>query len=143
VPAGWLEALVLNGDAQRSLTIVFEPVAPAEAARRIRRNATRLSADRQQRERSGWRIGAEQARTEAEVEQLEVELAAGHAQLNHIGLIDVSASTHDELDAACRGMENAAANVGIDLRRLDGQHDQALPVALGLLGRPVPAPRLR
>jgi hypothetical protein len=143
VSAGWLEALLLNGDAQRSVTIVFEPVAPAEAARRIRRDATRLSADRQQRERSGWRIGADQARTEAEVEQLEVELAAGHAQLNHVGLIDVTAANPGELEAACRGMENTAANVGIELRRLDGQHDQALPAALGLLGRPLPAPRLR
>jgi hypothetical protein len=143
VPAGWLEALLLTGDAQRSVTMLFEPVAPAEAARRIRRNATRLSADRQQRERSGWRIGAEQARTEAEVEQLEVELAAGHAQLNHVGLIDIAASKPAELDAACRAVENAAANVGIELRRLDGQHDQALPIAIGLLGRPLPAPRLR
>lgn len=143
VPAGWLEAFVLNGNAQRSLTIIFEPVAPADAARRIRRNATRLNADRQQRERSGWRVGAEQARTEAEVEQLEGDLAAGHTQLNYVGVIDVTAIDTDQLDVACRGIENAAANVGIELRRLDGQHDQAVPAALGLLGRPLPAPRLR
>lgn len=143
VPPGWLEPLLLHPGGTRTLTFVFEPVTAGEAVRQVRRDATRLAADQQQRERGGWRVDAHHQRTRAEVEQREAELAAGYAELNYLALLTVTAPSPDALVTSCRDLEDVATQVGLELRRLDGQHDLALPAAIGILGRPVPKPRLR
>jgi hypothetical protein len=141
VPANWLEPLILDARASRTLTVLYQPVPAADAARRLRRDATRLAADRQQRQRSGWRIDAQQERTNDEVHQREAELAAGHAECDYLGLLTVTATTFDALTDACRDIEDTAARAGLDIRRLNGRHDHTLPAALGMLGRTVPASR--
>ena len=88
------------------------------------------------------RIGrVEDASTQAEADDLvrrEQDLVAGHGDLRFAGLITVSAATAEELDAACRTTEAAAAQAMCELRRLVGQQGQAhaaasLPLARGLL----------
>jgi hypothetical protein len=139
----WLEPLLLHPGGTRTLTLHIEPVSARDAARQVRRDATRLVADQHQRERSGWRVDATHERTRTEVEQREHELAAGYAELNYLGLLTITAPTTSALEAACREFEDIASQVGVELRRLNGQHDLALPSSLGFLGRPVPNRRLR
>jgi hypothetical protein len=142
VTATWLEPLVLHTGGIRTFTILFEPVTARDSARRVRRDATRIHADEQQRQRGGWRIDAAHHRTRDEIDEREAELAAGYAELNYLGLLTVTAATPAQLEASCRSVEDAAAQTGLEVRRLNGNHHHLLPVAVGFLGRPVSRPRV-
>lgn len=142
VPATWLEPLVLHTGGIRTFTILFEPVNARDSARRVRRDATRIHADERQRQRGGWRIDAAHHRTRDEINEREAELAAGYAELDYLGLLTVTAATAGQLEASCRSVEDTAAQTGVELRRLNGNHHHVLPAAVGFLGRPLPRPRI-
>ena len=61
------------------------------------------------------------------------------SDLAYAGFMTVTAADCESLLAACASYEQAAAQAGLDLRPLDGQHDlglvTALPVGRGLLPR--------
>lgn len=140
VPANWLEPL-LTTPGTWALTVHFQPVAPSAARRRIDRDATRLASDATQRAERGFRIGARHHRAEAAVAEREAELVAGYPEIGFCGLLTATAANQDDLDTMAGRLEHAAATVGLEVRRLDGRHDQALATALPL-GRPVNTPRL-
>jgi len=110
----------------------------AAALREIRRAKAEHAADAAQRSRIGQ---VEDEATRAEVEDLvrrEQELVAGHGDLRFSGLVTVTASTLDELDAACAATEAAAAQSLCEVRRLVGQQGLAhlagaVPLARGVL----------
>ena len=132
VPANWIEPLLLGGAAIRSVTVVVEPVPPSRAQRRVDRDTTRLSADAEQRNRSGFRIGARHRRAVTEVAEREAELVAGYAEFEFSGVITVTAPDLETLDRHAAESEQLAAQAGLSVRRLDGQHDVALPLCLPL-----------
>lgn len=139
VPSNWIEPLLLHLGAVRTVSVVYEPVPPGQSRRQIDREATKLVSDEEQRIRSGFRIGARHRRQQEALAEREAELVSGYAELCFAGFLTVSAPDPDQLDEACAGYVQAAAQAGLDLRRLDGRHDLgvlcSLPIGRGLATR--------
>jgi hypothetical protein len=139
VPPNWIEPLLLHPGAVRTVSVVYEPVPPGQSRRQIDREATKLVSDEEQRVRSGFRIGARHRRQHEALGEREAELVAGYAELCFAGFLTVSAPNIGQLDEACAAYVQAAAQAGLDLRRLDGRHDLgllcALPIGRGLATR--------
>ncbi|HUP70788.1 MAG TPA: SCO6880 family protein [Acidimicrobiales bacterium] len=136
VGPAWLEPLLLSTEAVRTVALLIEPVPPSQARRRIERDAVRLATDEEQRARGGFRIGARHHRAAAGLAEREAELVAGYPEVSFVGLVDVAAPTPQELESACASIEQAGAQAGVELRRLDGRHDLVLaatmPLGIGL-----------
>lgn len=122
VPAAWMDPLLLGAQACRSVTVVFEPIAPSAAARAVDQAAIALEAAEQARTKHGFRIRAAERRKLAEVEQREHELVAGHGDVACVGLITVTAGDEDELDDIAADYESAAGHAGVQLRPLESRH---------------------
>jgi hypothetical protein len=60
------------------------------------------------------------------------ELSEGHAEFRFVGLVNVTASTLDDLDDDRTVIEQAAAQCLLDLRPLDARHDQGWVASLPL-----------
>jgi hypothetical protein len=142
VPPNWMEPLILHPGAVRTVSVVYEPVPPGRSRRQVDREATKLASDEEQRARAGFRIGARHRRQQGALVEREAELVAGFGELCFAGFVTVSAASPAALDAACADYTQAAAQVGLDLRRLDGRHDTgllcALPVGRGVTPRRMP-----
>jgi hypothetical protein len=139
VPPNWMETFLLHAAGTRTISIQYEPVPPSRAQRRVDRDSTRLAADEEQRARTGFRIGARHRRAQAAVLERESELVAGYSEFEFAGFVTVTATDRESLIASCAEYEQAAAQVGLELRALDAQHDAALlcalPVGRGLARR--------
>jgi len=132
VQADWLATLLLHPGGIRSVTVVHEPVPPSRSRRAVDREATRLASDEEERVRRGFRVRAHHRRAESEVLSRESELVAGYAELRYAGLLTVTAFDARTLDEQCAEWEQVAAQCGVELRALDGQHDLAFAAALPL-----------
>jgi len=132
VPADWLATLLLHPGGIRSVTVVHEPVPPSRSRRAVDREATRLASDEDERVRRGFRVRAHHRRAESEVLSREAELVAGYAELRHAGLLTVTAFDARALDEQSAEWEQVAAQCGVELRALDGQHDLGFAAALPL-----------
>jgi hypothetical protein len=139
VPPNWMEPLLLHAGGVRTVVVHYEPVPPSRSQRHVDRETVKLTADEEQRARSGFRIGARHRRAQAEVLEREAELVAGYAEFEFCGFVIVTAPDAELLDPSCAEYEQAAAQSGLEVRRLDGRHDLALACALPI-GRGV-APR--
>ena len=126
----WMESLLLHAGGVRTITMVYEPVPPSRSQRQIDRDATRLASDEEQRAKRGFRIGARHRRAEAAVLERESELVAGYAELEFAGFMSVTASERGHLETACAEYEQVAAQAGLELRSLDGQHDAGVGACL-------------
>lgn len=135
VAANWMEPLLLHAGGIRTVAMHMEPVRPSTSHRRVERDATKLTVDAEQRQRSGFRIGARHRRAERDVAAREAELVAGYCELEYCGLVTVTAEHVDGLERSCAEWEQIAAQTGVVLRRLYGQQDTAfacsLPVGIG------------
>ncbi len=140
VRADWLTSVVLHPGGSRTLTVVYEPVAPSRSRRMVDRDATRLASDEDQRTRHGFRIRAQHRRAEQDVLQREAELVNGYAELTYAGFLTITAPDLETLRRQARDWEQACTGAGIELRALDGQHDLAVALTLPL-GQPVAARR--
>jgi len=132
VAPNWLEPMLLHAGGIRTFALHYEPVAPSRSQRRIDRDSTRLAADEEQRNRSGFRIGAHLRRAQSAVLEREAELVGGFSELEYAGFVTVSASDRDTLDRSCAEYEQVAAQAGLELRPLDGRHDLAVVCSLPL-----------
>ena len=139
VPPNWMEPLLLHAGGVRTVAVHYEPIAPSRAQRQVDRETVRLSSDEEQRTRTGFRIGARHRRAQSEVLEREAELVAGYGEFEFVGFVIVTAADIDTLDRSCADYEQAAAQAGLELRRLDGRHDLALACGLPI-GRGI-APR--
>jgi hypothetical protein len=139
VPPNWMEPLLLHGGGVRTVAVHYEPVSPSRSQRNVDRETVKLASDEEQRTRSGFRIGARHRRAQSEVLDREAELVAGYGEFEFVGFVVVTAPDLDELDRSCGDYEQAAAQAGLELRRLDGRHDVALACSLPI-GRGI-APR--
>jgi hypothetical protein len=127
---------LLLGSVRRTVAVVMEPLSPARAIRQAERARTADVADAELRRRGGFLATARRAR-EAEVAQRrEQEVADGHGSFRFSGYVSVSASSREELIAACESTEEAASQCRLELRRLYGIQEEALgytlPLARGL-----------
>ncbi len=135
VPPNWMEPLLLHAGGTRTIAMHLEPVPPSRSQRQVDKDSTRLVVDAEQRSRSGFRIGARHRRAESEVAARESELVAGYCELEFCGLVTVTAADLDALERSCAEWEQIAAHAGVQLRRLNAQHDTAfactLPLGIG------------
>ena len=60
----------------------------------------------------------------------EAELVAGYPELAYAGFVTITAPDREHLDAQTADWEQVAAQVGLELRALDGQHDLGVVTAL-------------
>jgi hypothetical protein len=141
VPANWLEPLLLHAGGVRTVSVTCFPVPASRSARQVRRESTRLVSDAELRQAKGFRVSASHRRSEAAVAERESELASGFAELEHAGLVVVTAAEPEILERSCAEWEQVAARAGLELRPLDGRHDLAVVAALPL-GRRIPTRRL-
>lgn len=126
----WLEPLLLHAGGVRTFALHYEPVARSRSQRRVDRDSTRLAADEEHRSRAGFRIGAAHRRAQSAVAEREAELVAGFCELEYAGFVVVTAPDLDALERCCVEYEQAAAQIGVQLRPLDGSHDLGLACAL-------------
>ncbi len=132
VPPNWMEPLLLHAGGTRTVAVHLEPVPPSKSQRQVAKDSTRLVVDAEQRSRSGFRVGARHRRAESDVAARESELVAGYCELEFCGLITVTAADVDTLERSCAEWEQIAAHAGIQLRRLNAQHDTAFACTLPL-----------
>ncbi|MPZ28462.1 MAG: hypothetical protein GEV12_19145 [Micromonosporaceae bacterium] len=139
VPVDWLGQLLLHTRAVRTVTVGYEPVGRAASQRRVIREAAKLAGDADHRASKGFRVGARHRRAATAVGEREEELVAGFGELGYAGLVTVTAGDLEELRRGCEEAVQTAASCGVELRPLDGRHDQAaaaaLPLARGLAPR--------
>lgn len=132
VPAAWLAPLLLATGAVRSICVTHEPVAPSASRRAIARHAAKVETDMAQRAEKGFRVGALHHRTAAAIAERESELVAGYGEVTYAGIVAIAAPTVEQLERDSADLVQTAASVGIDLRPLNGRHDQAVAVTLPL-----------
>jgi hypothetical protein len=140
LPADWLNGLLAWAGAVRSVTVVMEPVTARESRAAIKTQSTKLESDRLHREKGGFRVGGEMRRAAEQVDQRETELISGYREFTYAGIITVSALTVADLDRAGEDLVQQAGGLGMEIRPLNGRHDQAFAVCLPL-GRALAPPR--
>lgn len=132
----FLASLLLVGEIRRTVSVVMEPVGPADAARQVEQARTADMADTELRQRGGFLVTARRRREADTLAGREAELADGHAQYRFCGYVAVTAADPDALDRGCGQVEQAAAQAGLELRRCYGDQRRAfvatLPLAYGL-----------
>lgn len=132
VPSDWLSRLLADTHCIRTVSVVMEPVPMGRAARAADREVMAREADSDLKERKGFRVNARERKRLADAERREHELSEGHAEFRFVGLVNVTASTLDDLDDDCTVIEQAAAQCLLDLRPLDARHDQGWVASLPL-----------
>jgi hypothetical protein len=132
-PAAWMNGLLLGGvGCTRTVTVVLEPVAPSRSARSVDRDLVKLETDHDERARKGFRVRARDQRAVVDVRRREQELVAGFHEFAYVGLACVTATDVDALDDAAASYEQQAAQVGVELRSLDGRHAAGWAASLPL-----------
>jgi hypothetical protein len=142
VPGAWMAPLLSSGAATRAVTVVMDPIGIDAASRNANMELTSMEASHAVKVRQGFRLTAREARRKETVEQREKELAVGHAEFLHAGLVTVSASSLDALDDAAGTVEQLAAQAGIDVRPLVAQQVEGWVASLPL-GRSIRVSRFR
>jgi hypothetical protein len=129
-------APLLLGSARSTFSVVMAPLGPDAAVRKVEASRTADLADAELRRRGGFVSTARHARESEVLARREAELAEGHASFRYAGFVTVSASSEDELVAACDAMQHAAGQSRLVLRRLYGDQASAyactLPLCRGL-----------
>jgi hypothetical protein len=137
VPADWLAPLLTGGVARHApLTVVMELVPIGHAARAANRTAHLPRDGSHEKQRKGFRPTARERRRIADIETREEELAAGHPEFRHVGLLTVTAGNVDELDDACAQVEQDAAQSMLDIRPVAARQGEGWVASLPL-GRSV------
>ena len=121
--------MLLSSGIRRSFTLLCDPIRSDQAARDIRKKKTEYISDAAQRQRVGQIEDAQQSAEYQDVLQQEADLTSGHGVLRYTGLIAVSATSNDELEAAVSAIEQAAIQASCETRRLVGQQAQAFVAA--------------
>lgn len=121
VAASWMDALMFESGCTRSLTTVFEPVAPSKSDSDVDRERTQREANIESRRRKGNIIRRADTKAVTEVESREMELSAGFVECRYTGLVTLTAPTEDALDSQGADLEQAAANAGVELQPLWGR----------------------
>ncbi|MFC8708885.1 MULTISPECIES: SCO6880 family protein [unclassified Streptomyces] len=127
--AGFLHRLLFTAGVRRTLSLLYVPQQLEAALRDIQRKKAQVIADANERARRGQVDSEADSIEYADAKQREREIYAGHADVDLTGLITVSAADDAALDSACTQIETAAADAGVDLRRLSYQQSEAFTLA--------------
>jgi hypothetical protein len=136
VPAGWFDQVLFGVDATRTITVVFEPVAPARSYRDVNKESVSRETNADERARRGFRVRAADRKAARDVQLREGELNDGYSELAYVGLLTVTAVDDHTLDGLSGVVEQTAAQAGIELHPLFGRHAAGWVASLPL-GRTV------
>ena len=138
VGAVFLQPLLMQTTAVRTVAMVMDAIAPSKAISEIEQARTTDIADETTRQRLGQVTTARQTQKAHATARREQEIADGHAELRYAAYVTVSARADDPegLDRACAEVEHAAQQCRLRLERLYGEQDYAftfgLPLCRGL-----------
>jgi len=130
--ADFLAPLLLRTEVMRTVSLVMEPISPLRAIRSVEAARTSAAADEELRQRAGFVLTTRRKKEQDSLADHERDLSDGHAFYRFSGYITVTASTHDELVAACGEIEEAAGRCFLDIRRLVGAQAEAFTYSLPL-----------
>jgi hypothetical protein len=132
----FLRPLLLRTRAQRTVSIVMEPVPPERAQREVERRRTHALSDRETKERHGFMTSARREHELRQVLTREEELAEGHEEMRFTAYVAVTAASEYELELACKEVRRQASRSKLQLVRLAGEQGAAftcvLPLCRGL-----------
>lgn len=126
---GFLSPILLSSGIQRSFSLICTPMRSDHAARDIRKKKVEHISDQAQRAKIGQIEDASQTAEYHDVLQQEADLTAGHGILRYTGLITVTATTIEGLDAHVAVLEQAAIQANCETRLLAGQQAKAFTAA--------------
>lgn len=126
---GFLSPILLSSGIQRSFSLICTPMRSDQAARDIRKKKVEHISDQAQRAKIGQIEDASQTAEYHDVLQQEADLTAGHGILRYTGLITVTATTIEDLDAHVAALEQAAIQANCETRLLAGQQAKAFTAA--------------
>lgn len=129
VSPGFLSPILLSSGIQRSFSLICTPMRSDQAARDIRKKKVEHISDQAQRAKIGQIEDASQTAEYHDVLQQEADLTAGHGILRYTGLITVTATTIEDLDAHVAALEQAAIQANCETRLLAGQQAKAFTAA--------------
>lgn len=126
---GFLSPILLSSGIQRSFSLICTPMRSDQAARDIRKKKVEHISDQAQRAKIGQIEDASQTAEYHDVLQQEADLTAGHGILRYTGLITITATTIEDLDAHVAALEQAAIQANCETRLLAGQQAKAFTAA--------------
>ncbi len=134
VTAEFLHSIIFAPGVRRSLSLIARPLPTDVALRQIRKEKTDAAADMAHKQKVGQIADLSDAQEYQDLLSRERSVVAGHTDVEFAGLITVTASDPDTLDAARAQVIRAAAQAACEVRILHGRQAQgfvcgALPLA--------------
>lgn len=130
--ATFLLPLLMETHASRAVSVVMAPTPFSVAQRKAEARQTAEDADDIHRHQQGFTTTARVRRRKQEATRKDEELAAGHGEMRFSGYITTSGRTIEEAEEGSVLVERAALRSGLELQRLDGEHDAAIAFTLPL-----------
>ncbi|GAA4045773.1 SCO6880 family protein [Agromyces indicus] len=122
---------------QHAMSLYFSPVKLRQSISRIKRERGAIDSNRELRQKRGnyREDNAFERRERDAIDQREEELTQGFGDLEYIGLISVTATTLEDLDAYSSELRTAVESKGMEVRPMFGQqlaafNSSGLPFAL-------------
>lgn len=136
VPAAWLDRMIFEAGCTRTISVVFEPIAPSRSDHAVDKELVSREANIESRKRRSFRVTGKDTKALEAAEARETELNAGFPEMFYVGLVTLTASDVDMLEAQAARLEQVASQVGVELEPMWGQ--QAAGWVSGLpLGRTI------
>jgi hypothetical protein len=136
VGALFLDALLSQSFAVRTVSVTFEPVSTDRSIRDVEAQVTRAEADQAVRARFGQAETARQQQAYGATRRREAELAAGYNEIRFAGFVTVSAPDVEQLHTARAEVARDASRSRLELRPMYAQQAEAftftLPLCRGL-----------
>ena len=136
----FLQPLLMDSGATRSIAMVMELLGPSRAIRQAERAATETATEQTLRARVGQRTSQRQSQRDRATGQRERELAEGHAAVRYATYVTVSVprgpDAEGELESDVSRVELEAKRAPLRLERMWGEQAEAftytLPLCRGL-----------
>lgn len=120
--------VLLSSGIQRSFSLICTPMRSDQAVRDIRKKKVEHISDQAQRAKIGQIEDTAQTAEYHDILQ-QADLTAGHGILRYTGLITITATTIEDLNAHVAALEQAAIQANCETRLLAGQQAQAFTAA--------------
>jgi hypothetical protein len=132
VGALFLDPLLSQSFAVRTVGVTFEPVAADRSIRDVEAQVTRAEADQAVRARFGQAETARQHQAYGATRRREAELAAGYSEIRYAGFVTVSAPDVEQLHGARAEVARDASRSHLELRPMYAQQAEAFTFTLPL-----------
>ena len=136
VGALFLDPLLSQSLAVRTVSVTFEPVGTDRSIRDVEAQVTRAEADQAVRARFGQAETARQQQAYGATRRREAELAAGYNEIRFAGFVTISAPDVEQLHGVRAEVARDASRSHLELRPMYAQQEEAftftLPLCRGL-----------